>query len=190
MTLSCDRRPALQRPLLWALLWTLPGVLLAPALAGAGAPAADEPCAAFTWDVAHVRALFASAAQSIGAGRDPASAPLLAADRLYQLQLAPQLQVAMLLPPGKKAQLADTYSGLARLQLARPGSYRVSIDQGAWIDVVEDGRMIDSSDFQGRPGCSAPHKIVQYLLPAAHELLLQISGAAAPQLRLAITAVD
>lgn len=185
MTLSCDRRPALLQTILRPL-----GALLALALAGEGALAADDSCATFTWDVGQVRALFASAAQSIRAGHDSASAPLLAADQLYQLQLAPQGQVVMLLPPGKTAKFADTYAGLARLQLARAGSYRVSIDQGAWIDVVDDGRMIDSSDFQGRPGCSAPHKIVQYLLPAAHELVLQVSGSAAPHLHLTITAVD
>lgn len=164
--------------------------LLSLCLAGRCALAGADPCAAFTWDVRDVRALFASTVQSIAAGRATASAPMLAADRLYELQLAPQERVAMLLPPGKKTPITDAYAGLARLQLARPGSYRVSVDQGAWIDTVSDGQMIDSSGFQGRPGCHAPHKIVQYQLPAAHELLLQISSATAPRLRLAITAVD
>lgn len=195
MTLSRDRRPpasapkalnggrpALPQPLLLA--------LLSLCLAGRCALAADDPCAGFSWQVTHERALFAGTAQPIAAGREPTSAALLAADRLYELQLAPQGQVAMLLPPGKKTQLTDAYGGLARLQLARPGSYRISVDQGAWIDVVGDGHMIESSDFQGRPGCSAPHKIVQYLLPGAHELVLQVSAAAAPHLRLTITPAD
>jgi hypothetical protein len=195
MTLSRDRRPppsarkapkggrpVLPRPLLLA--------LLSLCVAARHALAADDPCAGFSGDVIHERTLFAGTAQPIAAGREPTSAPPLAADRLYELQLAPQGQVAMLLPPGKKTQLTDAYGGLARLQLARPGSYRISVDQGAWIDVVGDGHMIDSSDFQGRPGCSAPHKIVQYLLPVAHELVLQVSAAAAPRLRLTITLVD
>jgi hypothetical protein len=72
----------------------------------------------------------------------------------------------------------------------QPGTYRISVDQPAWIDLVAEGRMIGSADFQARPGCLAPHKIVQYLLPAGPELALQFSAAASPHLRLTITHVD
>jgi hypothetical protein len=170
-------------------------LLLAPALLTLGlathtAHSDEDPCAGFSWNVAPERALFASAPQSVSAGRDAPSAALLAPGRLYQLQLAPQGQVHLRLPPGKKTQSNGGYAGLARLQVAQPGTYRVSMDQGAWIDVVADGQMIASSDFQGRPGCTAPHKIVQFLLPAGHELLLQFSAASAPMLRVAITPVE
>jgi hypothetical protein len=109
---------------------------------------------------------------------------------LYHLQLGPQGQVTMLLAPGKNSVIDGGYAGLARLQLQQSGAYRISLDQSAWIDVVADGHMIDSAAFQGRPGCLAPHKIVQYLLPAGRELLLQFSAAAGPYLRVAITHVD
>jgi hypothetical protein len=88
--------------------------------------------------------------------------------------------LSLLLAPGR----------LYQLQLQQAGVYRVSLDQGAWIDIVADGRMIGSGDFQGRPGCTAPHKIVQFLLPAGQELLLQFSAAVAPVLRVAITPVE
>jgi hypothetical protein len=163
--------------------------LMAPAVTRT-AHADEDPCAGFSGNVTAERALFAGAAQPISAARDVASAPLLAPGRLYQLQLAPHGQVSMRLAPGKKTQLEGAYAGLARLQLQQPGSYRISMDQGAWIDVVADGQMIGSSNFQGRPGCTAPHKIVQFLLPAGHELLLQFSAATAPVLRVAITPVE
>jgi hypothetical protein len=57
-----------------------------------------------------------------------------------------------------------------------------------WIDIVADGKMIDSADFQGRAGCQAPHKIIQYSLAAGRELLLQLSGAPSATVRLTITA--
>jgi hypothetical protein len=192
MTRACDRERAnggrrlhlLLVPALLMLGLATLGLLTPPARSN------EDPCAGFSWNVARERALFASAPQTAAAARDPASGPLLAPGRLYDLQLAPQNQVRLRLAPGKKTQPDGAYAGLARLQLQQPGAYRVSLDRGAWIDIVADGQLIASSDFQGRPGCLAPHKIVQFLLPAGHELLLQFSAAAVPVLRVAITPVE
>jgi hypothetical protein len=171
----------------WAVrLWGM----LALGLAASIASAQDDPCARFSWNVDHERALFGAAPLAIVAGHDAASAPRLEPDRLYQLQLAAADQVALALPPGKKPASDSSYAGLARLSLQQAGSYRVSVDQSVWIDIVADGKMIDSADFQGRPGCLAPHKIVQYSLPAGHELLLQLSGAPNAGVRLTITAAS
>jgi hypothetical protein len=171
-------------------------LLLALAVAARSAIADQDPCAGFSWNVARERALFATAPQSLAAGRELKSTALLAPDRLYELQLGGQDQVTMQLAPGKKS-VGDAgydglarYAGLARVQLQQPGVYRISMDQPAWIDVVADGKMIDSSGFQGRPGCVAPHKIVQFALPAGPELVLQFSAAAAARLRVTITHVD
>jgi hypothetical protein len=156
-------------------------------LSAGGALAQDDPCDGFSWNVAHERALFASAPRAAAAGHDAASAPQLEPDRLYQLQLTAAGQVTLALPPGKRPASETRYAGLARFSLQHPGSYRVSLDQPAWIDIVADGKMIDSADFQGRAGCQAPHKVVQFSLPAGHELLLQLSGAPSDSVRLTIT---
>jgi hypothetical protein len=165
-------------------------VVLGLTVAASCARAEGDPCARFSWNIAHERALFATAPQSLAAGRKPTAAPPLAPERLYQLQLTAQDQVVMLLPAGKKTPVDDAFAGLARLPALQPGSYRVSMDQPAWVDVVADGHLIDPSDFQGRPGCLAPHKIVQYLLPAAHELVLQFSAATGRELHVTITRVQ
>jgi hypothetical protein len=177
------------------LLLALAGVAVAVAAQRAIADQ-DDPCAGFSWNVARERALFAAAPQSIAAGRELKSTPLLAPDRLYELQLGKQGQVTMPLAPGRKS-VGDAgydgharYAGLARLQLPRAGSYRISLDQPAWIDLLADGKMLDSSGFQGRPGCVAPHKIVQFTLPAGPELVLQFSAATIPRLRVTITHAD
>lgn len=169
----------------WAArLWATLGLSLAAGVA----LAQDDPCARFSWNVEHERALFASVPRAVAAGHEAASAPRLEPDRLYRLQLCAACQVTLALPPGKNPASDSSYAGLARLSLQQPGSYWVSPDQSAWIDIVADGEMIDSAGSQGRPGCVAPHKIVQFSLPAARELLLQLSGAASAGVRLTITA--
>jgi hypothetical protein len=183
MTLCTDRIALHHRRL-------LARVVLALAVAVSGARADEDPCAGFSWNVTNERALFTTAPQSLAAGRALASAPPLAPERLYQLQLAPQDQVVMLAPSGKKTPPQGAFAGLARLPALAPGSYRVSMDQGTWVDLVADRLLLGPSDFQGRPGCLAPHKIVQYLLPAARELLLQFSAAAGSELRVTITRVQ
>jgi hypothetical protein len=169
----------------WAVqLW----VMLALGVAASIASAQDDPCAKFSWNVDKERALFGGTPLAIAAGHDAASAPRLEPDRLYQLQLAAAGQVTLALPPGKKPASDSSDAGLARLSLQQAGSYRISVDQSVWIDIVADGKMLDSADFQGRAGCLTPHKIVQYSLPAGHELLLQLSGAPGALVRLTITA--
>jgi hypothetical protein len=170
-----------------AQLW----VLLSLGLAAGSCLADEDPCAAFTWNVAHERALFAGTPEAIVAGRDAASVPLLSSERLYQVQLAPQSQVAFVLPPGKTSSSPDgAYAGMGHFRLTQAGTYRVSADQPVWIDIVADGKMIDSADFQGRKGCMTPHKIIQYALPAGRDLVLQLSAAPGVGVRVAITRVD
>lgn len=63
--------------------------------------AADDPCAAFTWDVHHERELFAAAPQTVAAAAKLAAAPALAGEHLYALQLLPQAQVSFVVAPGR-----------------------------------------------------------------------------------------
>lgn len=165
--------------------------LLAAAAAAwtTGAHAAGDPCSAFSWDVHRERALFAQAPEAATAGTSAAQAPRLEADRLYELALSPQEQVAFASPPGKKMLTDGASAGLARLRIGMAADYRIALDQGFWIDVVDGHHLIASKDFQGRPGCQAPHKIVLYSLPAGRDLIVQFSGAIAGRLRLAITRV-
>jgi hypothetical protein len=52
-------------------------------LSGAAASAfGADPCAGFRWDLGHEQALFATAAQSVSAGRDEAAAPIRAAESI------------------------------------------------------------------------------------------------------------
>ncbi len=161
-------------------------VLLCGAAAALPAAAAAAPCAS-SWDVQHEVALFGTPAQALTAGVDQAGAPRIRADRFYALHLTPQPQVRFAMPPGKVMLNDGAYAGLVRLKVTQPGSYRVSIDVPFWIDVVAGGKELPTEDFTGLRGCSGPHKLVEFLLPANQDLLLQFSGATTAQLHVAIT---
>jgi hypothetical protein len=149
---------------------------------------ADDACAGFTWNVAHERALFVSAAQALNAGRNAAAAPAIETDRLYDLALAPNEQV-QLPAPNKKAHGAGMGSaGLVRLQITKAGSYRISVGSPMWVDLASGSTLIGSSDFAGQHGCDAPHKIVQYdLQPGA--FVLQLTGGSGNHVRVTVTRV-
>jgi hypothetical protein len=161
--------------------------LLAFAALAAPARAQQDPCAAFTWNVSHERALFAGHVQAAAMGASRLDAPLLDPDRLYELQLNALAQVQFTVPPGKSKGGNGPYAGLARVRVPIAGTWRIALDQPAWIDVVAAGQAIASSDYQGRADCHAPHKIVQFPLPANQELVIQLSGTPQATVRLTIT---
>jgi len=147
---------------------------------------AADPCDGFSWDVSHERALFASSPRQVSAGRDAASAPQIEVNRLYQLALAPLTEVQLRLAPDRKPPADGTLAGILHLQVARAGLYRIALSEGDWIDVMSAGAVIASQDHVGRPGCSAPHKVVQFAMPAG-VVLIQLSAAANATVRLTIT---
>jgi hypothetical protein len=159
----------------------------APVAPADPAPKAVDPCSTFDWDVRHERALFAGEARPLATGRTPAAAPAVAPERLYRLELRPRAEVSFAAPPGEKHPPPEGYAGLVTLEVNAAGKYRVALDQGFWIDVVANNVSIPSSGHQGRSGCAAPHKIVEFTLPANTPLTLQLSGGDAPTLRLAVT---
>ena len=150
------------------------------------AAAADDPCTGGKWDITQEHALFSKAPEAISAGHDLASAPIMKAQKMYELALSPQSGVTFILPPAKKMLADGAFAGLVHMQVPAAGAYRVSLDQGFWIDVVGNQKFIESTDFGGVPGCTAPRKVVIFNLPAG-DLVLQLSGAAKDHVRVTLT---
>jgi hypothetical protein len=149
----------------------------------------EDACASFHWDVSRERAVFATRPEALKPGTKPAGAPFVLTDHLYDWMLLPQQSVEFAVTPGRRQPADGARAGLARLKVSASGTYRISLDQGLWIDIVADSKAIPSKDFQDGPDCRAPHKIVEFDLPAAKELLIQLSGVATSQVRVAITRV-
>lgn len=148
---------------------------------------ADDPCAAFSWNVRHERELFSKEPIDLASGRASADAPVLTPERLYELELRAQPEVSFVAPPSRSWPQEATYAGLARLTVEAAGIYRFALDQPAWVDVVANGTLLQSRDFQGRAGCSAPHKIVEFELPAGRPLVLEFSSSVTPSMRVTVS---
>jgi hypothetical protein len=148
---------------------------------------AEDPCATFKWNVAHERAAFAQTAQALSAASAAETAAQLLPERLYALSLLPQERLRPAVPLGKKVQFAGAFGGLVHLQITQAGTYRISLDQAGWIDVLRTAGLITSSDYAGAAGCRAPHKSVQFKLPSGG-YLLQLSGVSSASAQLAVTA--
>jgi len=165
----------------------LPQVLLVLAAVSFAPARAGDPCSAFTWDVHHERDLFGKDALDLASGKALADAPALAPERLYELELRAQPEVSFAAPPSRVWPKEATYAGLARLTVEAAGVYRFALDQPAWVDVVVNGTLLPSRDSQGRSGCNAPHKIVEFALPAGRPVTLEFSASVTPSLKLTVT---
>lgn len=149
----------------------------------AAAPAlAQEPsgCDKFKWPLDRERASMAAAiGLQSGAAADPAAA--------VQLALVPQAQAALPMPPERAPKSASAYGGYVRFAApSRSGNYRVTISANAWIDVVQDGKVVHAGEFSGVTGCEGVRKSVKFQLAAA-PFVVQLSGAAVTNLTVIVT---
>ena len=159
-------------------------------LGGQAASAQEVDGCKFAWDVAHELTVLKEAPQAVTAGARPgADSPVLKLDKPYQLKLVAQNSVTYAVKPAKPTLNDSVQGGLVRFKVDKAGLYRVSITSGHWIDVVDGTDVVKSKDFTGSRSCDRVHKIVEFDLPAGHELVLQFSGSTDAQVLMAITPV-
>jgi len=70
-----------------------------------------------------------------------------------------------------------------------PGRYQVTLSDEAWIDIVQADAYRPSLEFSGVHGCPGLHKSVRFEFISA-PLVLQLSAASAPELKVAIRPVQ
>jgi hypothetical protein len=149
--------------------------------------AEGDPCSGFIWNVSHERALFSTEPTSVIAGSDLASAPTVRIDGFYELKLRPQSELSFAAPPGKRILTDGAYAGIVRFDVTEPGIYRVSSSEPVWFDIVAQGSLVRSTDFQGSAGCNTPRKVVEFQLAPSVGLALQFSGGTSPSIRISVT---
>lgn len=157
-------------------------------LAGSTALAAD-PCSRYKWDVSREVKLYTTAPTLLAAGRDLEQAPAITVNTYYALTLLPQAQVRYVVPPSKRMLADGAFGGLLRFRVPQAGAYRVAIDAGFWLDVVDGTQSLATLDFNGVRECVGPRKIVVFEMPANTNLTLQLAAATSSAVHVTVTPV-
>ncbi|MGJ4901682.1 hypothetical protein ACQR0V_08930 [Bradyrhizobium sp. HKCCYLS2058] len=144
-------------------------------LAASSAAVAAEPsgCDKFKWDIARERAaLTAANREKLVSGAEIAAIPATG----MVLELRPTAEARLAMPP-ERAPKDGTFAGLTRITAApKAGVYTISLSAAAWIDVVQDGKILKPAGFSGATDCDGIRKTLKYEL-GSHPLVLQVSGA-------------
>src|SRR5579863_1105880 len=159
-------------------------VVLALLAALSAAHAAEEPsgCDKFKWNIDHARAaLTAPDRMKLTSGSELAASPTTA----VTLALVAPADAKLPTPP-ERAPKDGTFAGFAKFPaVPKAGSYTVSLSNGAWIDLVQDGHFLKPTAFSGATDCEGIRKTVKFDLTAA-PFVLQISGVRENSLSVAI----
>ena len=149
-----------------------------------GSAFAQEPvgCDKFKWPIDKERAVLAAAAPIAPGGE--IGQPLSGA---VKLPLSPIADVTLPMPPSRQPKSPDSYAGFIRYAaLPQAATYRVTVSEPAWIDVVQDGREVKSTAFTGALGCDGIRKSVKFDLSAA-PFVIEITGTSAHEIAIAVT---
>jgi hypothetical protein len=131
------------------------------------------PCMAFDWPMTRELEMMEYAP---GSAMESGRKMLIWPEGAQRLELVPGGEASLPVPPGKAPgpQTASGYMSFAAPEVA--GTYQVSLSGKAWIDVVQDGKIVPSKAHTMDPSCPSIHKSVRFDLAVA-PVTLQISGA-------------
>ena len=102
------------------------------------------------------------------------------------LQLMPGATVPFAVPPARQPKIAENYGGVLTVaNVPDAGPYQVTLSSEGWIDVIQDGKILESTAHSGKRGCADVRKSVRFVLKPG-PLTVQISGAPATLIKLAI----
>jgi hypothetical protein len=146
----------------------------------AAAPAlADPACTKFNWPVDHELALLRAPQP------DTASGTAISAS--LPLALTLKLATGATLPsPSDKPSDPAKFAGLVTLGAPMAGDYLVSLSGEAWIDVIQDGKPVASTQHSGDPNCPDLRKSVRFTF-SGKPVTLQISNAPSDHILIAVT---
>lgn len=149
-----------------------------------GASAAAAGCDAGKWPLSTVQAHFGGTLPTLGNGD---VLPALGAPVL--VNLAAQTDVVFPHPPGRAAKANPAYAAVIKLGAEPAAVYQITISDGAWIDVAENGDLVKQSGYVRRKDCPGVDKSVRFKTNGG-PLAIQISGAYAKTIKVEAARVE
>jgi len=150
------------------------------------APAlAQEPvgCDKFKWPLDKERDMLANPAALPASGAVTVTAPLASA---FKLGLFPADAAKLPMPPTRAPKPGTNAGAVSIPALPKSGIYRITLSEGAWIDVFQDNKDVKSVAFSGATGCAGVRKSVKFELDAK-PFIIEISGTGARSVSFVIT---
>ncbi len=155
-------------------------ILTGLAAVGSAAAQTTDPCASFKWPVTLEKQAFTGSQLPII--KSGAQYPGLLAG--VTVALDPQERVAYPEPPTHKPKNTPANGAfIAGPPLAVGGTYQVTLSDEAWIDLVQNGKIIRSTAFSGAEGCPGIRKSVRFKLDPG-PLVIELSDAKAERITL------
>jgi hypothetical protein len=153
--------------LLASIAWGAPGAL-----------AAATGCDAGKWPLSAIQARFNGTLPALASGD---ALPALGAPVL--VNLSAQGDVAFPHPPARAAKANPAYAAIVKLGAEPAATYQVTVSAGAWVDVVENGELVEQSGYVRRTDCPGVDKSIRFKTDGG-PLTIQISGAYARTIKL------
>ena len=147
---------------------------------------AQEPsgCDKFKWPLDKERATLTGTDLPKLASGSRANWPLPFAT---MVALVPFAEAKLAIAPERAPKSNSSFAGLIEVPApARSGTYKITLSSEGWIDVVQDGRRVQSITSTGVRGCDGVRKSVKFDLAAA-PFTVQLSGIEANTIGLVIS---
>lgn len=163
-------------------------LLAACAVSAAAIPVARaqaDPCATFKWPLIEERQWLQQPDKIEVTGTAQLDAP---PRKALLVVAAPAAQVTFALPPSKTFKDASSSALISIKSIREPGTYQVTLSEEAWIDLVQENKLVASIDHSGVRGCQGLRKSVRFALKSG-PLSVQLSASSAPRLLMTIRRV-
>lgn len=147
---------------------------------------AQEPsgCDKFKWPIEKERATLTGTdlPKLPSGGRAPFPLPFATL-----VTLTPFADAKLPVAPERAPKSNNSFAGSIEVAApARRGTYKITLSSEGWIDVVQDGKRIQSIAATGVTGCNGVRKSVKFELAAA-PFTVQFSGVGADSIGVAIS---
>lgn len=154
-------------------------------LSAATPPAAA--CSGFRFDLSRELRLFAGTPKKIESAANAQRVAEVQEGELYEVKLLPQANLRLPVPAGKITVAEGSFAGIIRVPSPRARTVRVTLNEAAWIDLVQDNRAIESARHTGAHDCPSVRKSVEFNVTPNEPLLIQLSGSTAPAVLLTVS---